>query len=149
MTAPGQKSDWDGPPIRCFGARWHEIPSPIGGGRRRPLNPGNHPCPCSRPAPRSRSSPPPAPRSPSPSPPASAITAGALVKVQVRPQGSAAWFDLLSLAFGTTAAPAPASAETRVVPLPDDAAEARLEYAVPTGSSGHTLDAEIGQITAY
>jgi hypothetical protein len=78
-----------------------------------------------------------------------AITAGALVKVQVRPQGSAAWFDLLSLAFGTTAAPAPASAETRVVPLPDDAAEARLEYAVPTGSSGHTLDAEIGQITAY
>jgi hypothetical protein len=74
-----------------------------------------------------------------------AITAGALVKVQVRPQGSAAWFDLLSLAFGTN----PSATETRVVPLPDDAAEARLDYIVPTGSTGHSLDAEVGQITAY
>jgi hypothetical protein len=72
------------------------------------------------------------------------ITAGASVKVQVRPQGAAAWFDLLVLAFGTGSTP-----ETRVAQLPDDAAEVRLDYAVPVGSTGHTLDAEVGQITAY
>jgi hypothetical protein len=73
------------------------------------------------------------------------ITAGALVKVQVRPQGSSLWADLLILAFGT----APSAIETRVAPLPDDAAEARLDYSVPIGSTGHTLEAEVGQITSY
>lgn len=74
-----------------------------------------------------------------------AITAGAVVKVQVRPQGSSTWADLLSLAFGTGAS----APETRVVPLPDDAAETRLDYTVPVGSTGHNLNAEVGQITAY
>lgn len=73
------------------------------------------------------------------------ITAGATAKVQCRPTSSTTWHDLLTLAFGTTAS----AVETRVVPLPDDAAEIRLDYTAPTGSSGHTLDAEVGQITAY
>jgi hypothetical protein len=73
------------------------------------------------------------------------ITAGASVRVQVRPQGSSNWCDLLTLAFGTSAS----ATETRVAPLPDDAAEVRLDYIVPTGSTGHTLDAEVGQITGY
>ena len=73
------------------------------------------------------------------------ITAGATVKVQVRPQGSSTWADLLVMGFGTTAS----AVETRVAPLPDDAAEVRLDYTAPIGSTGHTLDAEVGQITSY
>lgn len=73
------------------------------------------------------------------------ITTGAIVKVQVRPSSSSTWYDLLSITFGLTAS----ATETRAVPLPDDAAETRLDYTVPSGSSGHTLDGEVGQITAY
>jgi hypothetical protein len=73
------------------------------------------------------------------------ITAGATVRVQCRPQSSSTWHELLSLAFGTTAS----AVETRVVPLPDDAAEVRVDYSAPTGSTGHTLDTEVGQITTY
>jgi len=73
------------------------------------------------------------------------ITTGAVVKVQVQPQGSATWFDLLVLAFGTTAS----ATETRSIPLPDDASNVRLDYTAPAGSTGHTLDGEVGQITSY
>ena len=73
------------------------------------------------------------------------ITAGATVKVQARPTGSSQWYDLLTLAFGTTAS----VVETRVVILPDDTGEVRLDYTAPTGGSGHALDAEVGTITAF
>lgn len=78
------------------------------------------------------------------------ITVGATVAVQCRPAGSTTrWYTLQSLAFGTTASPASAATETRVVPLPDDAGSVRLDYTAPTGSSGHTLDAQVGEITGY
>lgn len=73
------------------------------------------------------------------------ITVGATVRVQVRPQASSAWYELAALIFGTTAS----AAETRVIPLPDDATGVRLDYVAPTGGSGHTLDAEFGQVAAY
>lgn len=73
------------------------------------------------------------------------ITAGGTCRVQARPTGSSQWCELASLAFGTTAS----AVETRVVPLPDDAAEARLDYTLPTGGSGHSLDGEVGLVTAY
>jgi hypothetical protein len=74
------------------------------------------------------------------------ITAGASVAVQVRPAGSTTrWYTLLTLAFGTTAS----ATETRVVPLPDDAGSVRLDYTAPSGSTGHTLDAQSGEVTGY
>jgi hypothetical protein len=78
------------------------------------------------------------------------ITTGATVAVQVRPANSPVrWYTLLTLAFGTTASPAAGATETRVVPLPDDAGSIQLVYAVPTGSTGHTLDAQVGEVTGY
>ena len=71
-------------------------------------------------------------------------TSGAIVKVQARPQGSATWFDLLAMAFGVGTV-----AETRVVPLPDDSAEVRLDYTAPVGVAAPSLDAEVGQVTSY
>lgn len=71
------------------------------------------------------------------------ITAGATVQVQVRVL--TVWYSLGGpFVFGTTAS----AAETRVVQLPDDAAEVRLDYTAPSGSTGHTLDMEIGRIIA-
>ncbi len=73
------------------------------------------------------------------------LTAGATVRVQVRPLASAAWYELASLIFGTAAS----ASETRVIPLPDDAAGVRLDYVTPIGGTGHSLDAEFGQVTSY
>ena len=73
------------------------------------------------------------------------ITAAATVRVQVRPQASVVWYELASFLFATTAS----LTETRVVPLPDDATGVRIDYTVPTGGTGHSVDAEFGQITAY
>lgn len=72
------------------------------------------------------------------------ITAGATVVVQVQPYGSLFWSNLITYRFGTTAS----ATETRVCPLPDDAGYVRMDYAVPTGSTGHTLDADVGTVTA-
>lgn len=76
---------------------------------------------------------------------AGTITVGAAVRVQVRPLSSSVWYELASLIFGTVAS----TTETRVVPLPDDASGVRLDYTAPTGGTGHSVDAEFGQITAY
>lgn len=73
------------------------------------------------------------------------ITASASVIVQVRAKDSSTWFDLTRLAFSTTAS----ATETRVVSLPDDATEVRFSYTAPTGSTGHSFNAEVGKITSY
>lgn len=71
------------------------------------------------------------------------ISVGATVQVQVRV--NSVWYNLGGpFVFGTTAS----AAETRVVQLPDDATEVRLDYTAPTGSTGHTLDSEVGRLTA-
>ena len=72
------------------------------------------------------------------------ITAGAQIDIRVRPNGSSQWYVLGSLYGNTTAS----SAQTWVVPLPQTAAEVDLDYTAPTGSTGHTLDAEVGRMTA-
>lgn len=72
------------------------------------------------------------------------ITAGAQVQVEVRPDGGTDYFNLGgALLFGTTAS----ATETRVVLLPDSAGDVRFSYTAPTGSTGHTLDAEVAQTT--
>lgn len=74
------------------------------------------------------------------------ITAGATVAVQCRPADSTVrWYTLISLGFGTTAS----ATETRIVQLPGDAGSVRLDYTAPTGSTGHTLDAQTGEIRSY
>jgi hypothetical protein len=72
------------------------------------------------------------------------ITVQATAAVEVRTTGGSTWFGVALLGFGTTA-----SATVRNVPvsLPADAAEVRIDYTAPTGSTGHTLDAEAGTIT--
>mgnify|MGYP005851748227 CR=1 FL=1 len=73
------------------------------------------------------------------------ITAGGIARVQCRPQSSTTWYTHLSTVFSQMAS----ATETRVVPLPDDAAEVRIDYVAPVGSTGHSLDVEVGQITSY
>jgi hypothetical protein len=70
------------------------------------------------------------------------ITAQGTAVVEWRTEAGTTWFTLTTLGFGTTA-----SAATEVsVDLPPSAGEVRLDYTVPTGSTGHTLDAEVGLI---
>lgn len=73
------------------------------------------------------------------------ITAGGIVKVQVQPNGSSNWYDFVTRQFGTTAS----TTETWTVPIPDGAGAVRLDWTVPSGSSGHTLDGEVQYISAY
>lgn len=73
------------------------------------------------------------------------ITAGAVVVVQCQASGSSVWFNHRSIIFGTTAS----AVETRTVDLPDSAANVRLDYTVPTGSTGHSLDGEVGKVTSF
>lgn len=76
--------------------------------------------------------------------PSGSVTAGT-ARVQVRTSGGTDWFTLLAIAFGTTAS----ATETRVVPLPDDAAEVRLDYTAASGTGSPALDHEVGLVTAY
>lgn len=72
------------------------------------------------------------------------ITAQGTAVVEWRTEGGTTWFTLTTLGFGTTA-----SAAVEVsVDLPPSAGEVRLDYTAPTGSTGHTLDAEVGVITS-
>lgn len=76
--------------------------------------------------------------------PSGTVTAGSL-RVQVRTTGGTDWFELLTLAFGTTAS----AVETRVAPLPDDSAEVRIDYTAASGTGSPAVAWEVGQITAY
>jgi hypothetical protein len=72
------------------------------------------------------------------------ITAQATIQVQARPKSSSTWYSLGGpLGGGVTAS----ATRSWTVPLPPDATEVRLSYTAPTGSSGHTLDAEVGRVT--
>ena len=73
------------------------------------------------------------------------VSAAGTAKIQVKPNGSSTWYDLVSVAFGTTTG----GTDTSVIPIPDDAGSVRLDYTAPSGASGFTLDAEVGLITAY
>ena len=71
------------------------------------------------------------------------ITAGAQIIIQVKPDGGTVWYDFITLEADTTAS----SENQWVIMLPDDAGDVRIDYTAPTGSTGHTLDAEVGKIT--
>jgi hypothetical protein len=71
------------------------------------------------------------------------ITVQATGVVECRSEGGTVWFTLTTLGFGTTAS----AVIEATVALPDDAGEVRIDYTAPTGSTGHTLDAEAGLIT--
>jgi hypothetical protein len=64
--------------------------------------------------------------------------------VECRTEGGSTWFTLSTFGFGTTAS----AASEFTVDLPDDAGDVRIDYTAPAGSTGHTLDAEVGLITA-
>lgn len=72
------------------------------------------------------------------------ITVGASIQVQTRPATSGTWYDLGGPITGNLVA---SSQETWTVPLPRGAFQVQVDYTVPTGSTGHTLDAESGEIT--
>jgi hypothetical protein len=71
------------------------------------------------------------------------ISAQGVADVEVRSSGGSTWFTLTTLGFGTTAS----AAVERVVDIPPGCDEVRLAYTSPTGSTGHTLDAEVATIT--
>jgi hypothetical protein len=66
-------------------------------------------------------------------------TQGSMV-VEGRTEGGTLWFDVQLIGFGTTASQ---QLEDAIV-LPPDLAEVRCVYTAPTGSTGHTLDYEVG-----
>lgn len=70
------------------------------------------------------------------------ITTGAIVQIQVSPDGGSTWYDYGgAFSFGATAS----ATESRVADLPLGNDAVRLQYTEPDGSSGHTLDAQIGK----
>lgn len=71
------------------------------------------------------------------------ITTQGSAVLECRTSGGTTWFTLTTLQFGTTAS----EAREAIIPLPDDANEVRLDYTAPVGSTGHTLDYEVGTIT--
>jgi len=71
------------------------------------------------------------------------ITVGAQIDVRVKP-ASGSWYVLTTITANLTAS----SQQTWVVDIPDGMASVDLDYTAPTGSTGHTLDAEVGRITA-
>ena len=71
------------------------------------------------------------------------ITAGAMIVVQVRPQGSSLWYEYTTIQSGTVNG----AEETWVVGLPEDAGDVRFDYTSPVGASSQTLNAEIGKVT--
>lgn len=74
------------------------------------------------------------------------ITAGAIVKVQISHDGTN-WEDDVSFTFGITAS----DTEFRTYTPPADGLpinSVRLNYTVPVGSTGHTLDARFSKTTA-
>lgn len=71
------------------------------------------------------------------------ITVGATIRVQAKPSGGT-FIDLATFTASTTAS----TVDPFLCRLPDDAATVQMIYTYPTGGSGHTLDAEVGTITA-
>ena len=71
------------------------------------------------------------------------ITAQGTADVEVQTAGGSTWYTLTTLGFGTTAS---ATVES-VIDLPVGVGAVRLNYTAPTGSTGHTLDYEVGTIT--
>lgn len=71
------------------------------------------------------------------------ITVGAVVQIQTRPaDGDGRWYDYGgAFSFGLDAE----AVEGRTAHLPLGNSEVRLKYTAPDGSTGHTLDAEIGK----
>jgi hypothetical protein len=72
------------------------------------------------------------------------ITVQATAVVECRTEGGSTWFTVATLGFGTTAS----AAMEMPVGIPSDAGEVRIDYTAPTGSTGHTLDAEVGLVTS-
>jgi hypothetical protein len=72
------------------------------------------------------------------------ITVAATLVVEWRTEGGTVWFTLTTRRPVTTAS----TADEWTIELPDVAGEVRIDYTAPTGSTGHTLDYEVGRITA-
>lgn len=71
------------------------------------------------------------------------ISAGASIQIQVRPEGSSTWVNFGGALVANTTASA---TQYWSIQLPDDAGEVRIDYTAPSGSTGHTLDMEVGKI---
>ena len=63
--------------------------------------------------------------------------------VEGRTAGGLTWYTIVEVGFGTTAN----QRLEDVVMLPTDLAEVRMIYTAPGGSTGHTLDYEVGLVT--
>lgn len=74
------------------------------------------------------------------------ISQGALVTIQLRTSGGSEWYDYLPIPFGTTASQQELKGG---IEIPDDAGAVRVNYTPPSGSTGHTLDIEVGTVTGY
>lgn len=72
------------------------------------------------------------------------ITTQGAAAIRCRTNGGTNWYTLTTILFGTTAS----DVRANIIPLPDDTAEVRMEYVLPTGGTGHALDYEVGKITA-
>lgn len=71
-------------------------------------------------------------------------TITAVAQIDVRVQVNSQWYVLATIYASDTAS----DTQTWAVPLPPSAQAVDLDYTAPTGSSGHTLDAEVGEVTA-
>lgn len=73
------------------------------------------------------------------------VTGAATYQVQVKTSGGTLWYSLNAqpLPFSAVAA----QVDDRPFRIPDDVASVRIIYAQPTGPTGYTLDAEVGDIT--
>jgi hypothetical protein len=71
------------------------------------------------------------------------ITAQATWTVQVQRSGSSTWWTIAVIGGGTTASGA---VEGRL-PIPSGAVAVRLVYVAPIGSTSHTLDAAVVEVT--
>lgn len=72
------------------------------------------------------------------------ITVAAQIDVRVSSDGGTTWYVLATLVADTTAS----SQQWWVVDLPPGSDTVDLDYTAPTGSTGHTLDMDVGEITA-
>ena len=69
------------------------------------------------------------------------VTGSATAKVQIQPASAIRWYDLTTVTFSLTTS----ATDTQPVDIPIDATGVRIVYTAPTGPTGFTLDAEVGE----
>ena len=71
------------------------------------------------------------------------VTAAATAQVQIQPNSATRWYNLVLVTFGTTTG----GTDSLPVDIPIDTTGIRIVYTAPTGPTGFTLDAEVGEET--